>query len=373
MTRQTRQQAQLPRRGRQYFWHTVAKALMVGALAYSTVYGLGACTSRPDYGYVSTSQLTNIQKEPAVRVRIAKDKTNLRLTGPTELRLRPIRTNATNHAGWVFSTPVTITRQPDRFLIQSAGESAFVWAKPVIAIEPTSRTEIRVDGVPYPHRLVLHAHSDQNGSTNRFDIINHLPIEDYLPGVLQKELYKSWAPAAFRAQAIAARSYAISHSAQNRRRYFDLESTTASQAYAGATAHRRARKAVQQTHGMVLTYQNHVLPAYYSSCCGGIGQSATDAFPNAQDIPPLRGRNHGGWCASSRDFRWGPIKRDRAQLARRLAAWGQSKKHPIATFRDLAGITVAKRNADGRPTQFAVTDTSGQLFLLTPESFRVRL
>jgi len=356
---------------RRYLWNTTAKVLVVGVLAYAMVSGLPACTPKSNYGYVSTSLFSHLQKEPAIRVRIAKDKNRVQFSGPSRLRITLTRATPSDNAGWTLPTPVTVTRQPGRFLIQPAGEAAFAWAKPVIAIEPTSRTKIRVDGVPYPHRLILHANSDKNGSTDRFDIVNHLPMEDYLPGVLQKELYKSWSPAAFRAQAIAARSYAISHSAHNRKRHFDLESTTASQAYAGATAHRRARKAVQQTQGIVLTYQNHILPAYYSSCCGGIGQSAADAFPTAPNIPPLRGRNHGGWCAASHYFRWGPIKRNRTQLTQRLATWGQSRQHPIAALKDLVEISVAKHNPNGRPIRFTVADTSGQLFALTPESFRI--
>ena len=356
---------------RRYTWNTTAKIMVIGVLAYGTVYGLPACTPKSNYGYVSTSLFSNIQKEPAIRVRIAKNKTRVQLSGPSRVRIKLARVTPSDNADWTPPTPVTITRQPGGFLIQPADGSAFTWAKPIMTIEPTSRTNIRIDGVPYPHRLILHADSDKNGSTDRFDIVNHLPMEDYLPGVLQKELYKSWSSAAFRAQAIAARSYAISHSAQNRRRHFDLESTTTSQAYAGATAHRRARKAVQQTQGIVLTYQNYILPAYYSSCCGGVGQSAADAFPTAQDIPPLRGRNHGGWCAASHYFRWGPIKRNRTELSQRLATWGQSRQRPIASLKGLVDLSIAKRNPDGRPIRFTASDTSGQKFALTPESFRL--
>jgi len=96
-------------------------------------------------------------------------------------------------------------------------------------------------------------------------------------------LFSHWHPTMFLAQAIAARSYAMHKIQIGRRGDFDLEATTASQVYGGWTQNARALEAVDTTRGLVLTYGQEVLPAYYSSCCGGTSQDASLAFPDGDD------------------------------------------------------------------------------------------
>ena len=110
---------------------------------------------------------------------------------------------------------------------------------------------------------------DTEGRTE-FDVICHLPMESYLPGVVEKELYPSWLPATFEAQAIAARSFAVCERAfWIRRRHYDLVAGQASQAWTGGDASARAVSAVRSTVGQLLVWRGQVVPAYYSASCGG--------------------------------------------------------------------------------------------------------
>ena len=71
----------------------------------------------------------------------------------------------------------------------------------------------------------------QAGDSGKIDLVTRIPIEQYLPGVLQGELYGHWDPSAFEAQAVAARSYAVAESAfWQPRRHYDLVAGPASQA-----------------------------------------------------------------------------------------------------------------------------------------------
>ena len=155
-----------------------------------------------------------------------------------------------------------------------------------------------------------------------------------------------------------------------RRRIFDVESTTSSQVYGGETQNVKARDAVRATHGVILTYGGTVLPAYYSSCCGGTGQDASLAFPHGIDVPPLQGRYHGAWCDQSRLYRWGPIRMSTVALARRMAAWGQANRDRIGALRGIHRITISGWNRAGRPARFTIVDDQHQSFTLGPESFR---
>ena len=154
-------------------------------------------------------------------------------------------------------------------------------------------------------------------------------------------------------------------------RHYDLESTTASQAYIGKARNARAVTAVAQTRGQCLTFAGRVVPAFYSSSTGGLGQDAVLAFPNrVEDIAPLRAREHGAWDKASPQYRWGPVVRDRAALARRIAAWGRDKPHPVSRLKSISRIEVAARNRVGRPASWAVTDADGQRYTLACEWFR---
>ena len=306
--------------------------------------------------------------EPTVRVRIVAGASAASFDSGGGLWI-----GAPGRIGWKqrrqrFASPVTITRRSDQFTIVSVDGSVMTWALPDLMIVGVSDPFVRINGAAYPHTLVLHAVGDAR--KNRLDVVNHVRLETYLPGVLHRELFSSWHPTAFRAQAIAARTYALYQSRQRRHLRYDLESTTADQAYGGQVFNRRATDAVFGTEGIVLTYQGRVIPAYYSSCCGGTSQDAAKALKNAPDIPPLRGTVKGGWCQKSKYFRWGPIQRREAALTKRIAAWGKANGHHVAGLGSIRAINVSSTNAAGRPTGFAITDAHGRTWPMGPEQFR---
>ena len=339
------------------------------ALVYLSVSVLSACQSSRAQHYVSSSRLGQIDRQPTVRVRIKKNARKVRLDGPRRLTLRSVGQGMTPTHEWAFKTPVLVHRRPNQFIIEQGNGQAMAWNVSRIMVSHNDGKAVRVDDVSYPQQIALDA-SSAIDVANRFDVVNHVTLERYIPGVLAGELYRRWPSATFEAQAIAARSYAIVQCAENWHRHFDLESTTASQVYGGSAAYFKALKAAQKTHGVVLTYQDNTVPAYYSSCCGGSSQDAHVAFPYGLDIRPLWGDKHRTWCTISPHYRWGPIIRSRDQLSRRLTAWGRARKHPIAALDGLSSITTADLRPSQRPGSFIVTDMTGQTFSIRPESFR---
>lgn len=272
-----------------------------------------------------------------------------------------------------FQGPVRISHDGQGFILTQTDGSAVRWRLSTLSVSSSfGRTALNAH--PYPGDIELVAlRNKDNSFTGRFDAVNRVGMEAYLPGVLSKELYPTWDPKAYRAQAVAARSYAIWEMSLPSRRasHFDLESTTASQAYIGDKASDKARDAVRDTRGQVLVYDNRVLPAFYSSCSGGLSQDAIAAWPDKVDeLAPLRGREHGGWGSISNRYRWGPVTRSRAALSRRIADWGRANKHPIAALNLIESVTVEAQNAVGRPTRVRVTDRSGQSYSLLAEQLR---
>ena len=101
-------------------------------------------------------------------------------------------------------------------------------------------------------------------------VVNDVPLEDYMLGVVPSEMPSKWNYEALKAQAIAARSYAIANRGKRASRGYDLKDTPEDQAYGGASAETAAtNNAVMETKSIVITYNRKVIPAYYSSSAGG--------------------------------------------------------------------------------------------------------
>ncbi|MGA1393668.1 MAG: SpoIID/LytB domain-containing protein, partial [Phycisphaerales bacterium] len=214
----------------------------------------------------------------------------------------------------------------------------------------------------------------QERSEDRVDLVATLPIERYLPGVLAKELYRSWSPATFRAQAIAARSFAVCEAAHwARRRHYDVTNGADTQAWEGLVTSGLPASAARETLGVVLAWDARVVPAYYSSCCGGLPADAADAIaPSpANSIPPLAGRNDGGACCEwSSTYRWErrvPVR----SLADGLIAWGRRESvAELAALDGLRRLEVSAVNRHGRPVRFRFEDGQGRSAELRSERAR---
>ena len=211
----------------------------------------------------------------------------------------------------------------------------------------------------------------------RLEAVVLLPVESYLAGVLAGELYASWPDAAFEAQAVAARSYALHERgrARSRGRWHDIEAGTTDQAYAGDTALSRAHAATDRTRGWVLLEGTEVLRAYYSSTCGGRACSAADIWPADGSMAfnaagPLQGHAGDCPCQASPLWRW-TRRRSVDELQTRLSAWGRQAGHPLGRVGSPTGIEPATTNTFGRPVGYVVRDAAGGSFRLTADELRV--
>lgn len=125
--------------------------------------------------------------------------------------------------------------------------------------------------------------------------VNVLPIEDYLKGVVPAEMPPYWGVEALKAQAIAARTYAMRKISGGGD--FDLEGNQFDQAYSGLTEQVKASSdAVDATRGQVLTYNGQLISALYMASGGGHTENSEYGFIHwnhglkpAVTLPYLRG------------------------------------------------------------------------------------
>ncbi len=193
--------------------------------------------------------------------------------------------------------------------------------------------------------------------TGHKGLVNTLPLDAYLYGVLSREVGASWAASAQQAQAIVARTYAL-HKLRPDRPY-DVTAGDADQNYGGIASETLAgRAAVDATGGVIMTYGG--LPAHvaYSSCCGGRTADAGDVwgtpYPYLVSVPDPN-------CVGTPNFDWqADIPAD--TLERALGTG-------LASIGPLEAVTLQADAPEDRPRAIDFTGTAN--FTTPVEHFRM--
>ena len=121
----------------------------------------------------------------------------------------------------------------------------------------------------------------------KLTVVNILGFEDYIKGVVAAEMSTSWPIEALKAQAVAARSYAIALGTQHGKHHFDICDDVDCQAYSGQTsAGPNSNAAVDQTVGQVALYNGQVISAFYYSSNGGASESISVVWDSNQSLYP---------------------------------------------------------------------------------------
>jgi stage II sporulation protein D len=117
-------------------------------------------------------------------------------------------------------------------------------------------------------------------------VTNVVGVDGYAMGVVANEMPSSWSQGALRAQAVAARSFALAVSSGGS---FDVYDDTRSQVYGGkASETRSTNKACKRTKHQVVRYRKHIATTYYSSSSGGRTEAVQFGFPGATPVPYLK-------------------------------------------------------------------------------------
>jgi peptidoglycan hydrolase-like amidase len=167
------------------------------------------------------------------------------------------------------------------------------------------------------------------------NLVNELPLEQYLRGVVPRELGPGSYPEleALKAQAVAARSYTLRNLGGFADEGYDLCSTPKCQVYGGVAAeHPLSDRAVAETAGEILVYAGEPIEALYSATCGGHTEDVETIFPLKRE-PYLRGVR----CVEAGVARLPapPAVQPRAELLAALAAAGARLERRAARFDDL--------------------------------------
>ncbi len=229
----------------------------------------------------------SLQAEQEIRIAIGKPSTQLTLKGSG---LSALSTDGKN-----LAKQDTITLSADASGIVVNGKKSGS-----STVNITSPGFIFVDGNQY--RNALEIKWQLVSGTSQLVLIHAIPLETYVVGIVSSEVPHSWPLEALKAQAIAARTYAIWQKFRRLDKSYHMESSVLDQVYGGAQKeHSLAEQAAQQTKGQVLTYDNKPIQAYFHATCGGQTESAQEAW--GSNLPYLPGSKC-GYCKTARQYHW---------------------------------------------------------------------
>jgi len=197
----------------------------------------------------------------------------------------------------------------------------------------------------------------------KLSVINNIGLENYLYGVLYHEISHKWPQEVVKAQAIAARTFAVYQKRQNRLQPYDLRSDIYSQMYGGRTSEKwSTNKAVDATRGEILVFNGDILPAYYHATCAGRTEDASNLWK--VDLAPLKGVDC-AFCKDSPHYRW----------VKEVPLWVLADKLRENGYKigKVVSVRVLSRNSSGRVDKLEIKDDSGTSVILTGKDFRQML
>ena len=312
--------------------------------------------------------LGGARAEPVIRVAVATGEASVGVGGAgrwwfhEEGSTRPIAV-VQGGAAWrvvrlPFETALRVER-PDGYL--SDPHSGTLRAAPL------GPEGLAVGGTAYPGTMEFRLQPDGTVAA-----VNVVGMETYLEGVVAREMGRPGADAleALKAQAVAARTYALKRLGTRPALGFDVYGTVQDQAYMGVPdrADSLAVRAVRATRGQALHFQGYLVEAFYHSTCGGHTARVEEAFdtppaPYLVAVSDARGGGEEYWCQSSRYFRW-TESFDRAELEARVARnLPRAVPLPPAGTGELTDLAIVSASPEGRATALRVSTTTGSYLL----------
>ncbi|MBV9389243.1 MAG: SpoIID/LytB domain-containing protein [Chroococcidiopsidaceae cyanobacterium CP_BM_ER_R8_30] len=222
-----------------------------------------------------------------------------------------------------------------------------------------------------------------------YTLINDVPLETYLRGVVPNEIEANSPEAALEAQAIIARTYVLRNLYRFAIDGYELCASIDCQVYLGLTGtDANADRAIAATRGQVLTYHNQLADAVYSSTTGGVTAAFNDVWNGAERpyLQPVVDAASKVWNlkdqsladeknfqrfielrqgfneTGARMFRW-RFERSIVKIARNLQRYLKTTKSSMANFKTLQQLEVVQRAPDGRILKLAVKTDLGTFTL----------
>ncbi len=259
----------------------------------------------------------------------------------------------------------TLVRMSDsgRIMIDSSLGAVETGIDRVSFVPEANGSFLYLNGRPYRGELEVLLNEDPAGpgSGKPLWVLNTVRLEDYLKGVVPAEIGSLGREEfeALKAQAVAARTYAISRLGQYHEGAYDLKSSVEDQVYAGVEGENAlVSEAIRETEDLILTHRGEPIHAYYHSNCGGMTEHIERVWdkPEESYLVPVED----DYCGWSRNFAWEETW-DRSVLESSLSAYLDTLvAFPDEGFGTLEDLEVWSRSPSGRIEVLEATTSTGK-------------
>jgi stage II sporulation protein D len=289
------------------------------------------------------------QPPEIVRVSIVRDSRELTLAIHGAYRLRDMSN------GHVIARGLRLPESQVRLLDRGILIGLDIYPAKRLTIEPAKDASIIIDNRPFRGEVTIIRTPD-----NHITAVNSINVEDYIKGVLYHEVSHHWPMEALKAQAVAARTYAL-YSLNPSGKSYDVTNDIYSQVYGGRDSERyRTDLAVDRTRGEVLTFNHQIIPAYFHATCGGMTEDARELW-SLPDLVPLRGVPC-PFCKNSPHMHW----RSNFRL-RDLQDILNRNGYKIGAIKD---ISIVDRDRSERIDHLKITSVQGSDLIIKGKDFR---
>ncbi len=252
------------------------------------------------------------------------------------------------------SRPVTVRNEGLRLTVKNPGGGSIQELVDEVNIIPRGTdNRVQLDRKSYRGiiKVLPYGHNVQ--------LINIVYMEDYLRGVVPPEIGRrsDEEVEAVKAQAVAARTYAMAHLKQYQGEQYDMKSSIIDQVYEGRDVENALiNRAIDATAGNVITYHDELINAYYHSTCGGMTDNISHVW-DRKEIPYLKAVTDDTACSWSKYYRWQEVFTE-SQLRGRVEQYLASDRGRDLRIGRIQDVRIAERTPGGRVARLLIRTDS---------------
>lgn len=304
---------------------------------------------------ISTNNILSAEKQPILRVGIFLNQTEINISGDGAFKIYNLKSN--NLVSEENNKIIKLLPHDKGIEILGKG----VYSGP-IKIIPVGNTKIVVvfNGQRYRYRGDIEIDIDKEH--RKLNVINIIGIEEYLYGVLKKEISPRWPAGALKAQAVAARTFAIFNMNKYIDKGYNICASTNSQAYGGVNHEDPlTNKAIDETQGVIMIYKGKPINAVYHSDSGGYTEDSENVWGSF--LPYLRSVESKFEEKVSPPHHTWTYSIDEKDLTRKLQKEGY-------TVNSVVSIEPVNKSETGRISELAFFTDNNEVISVKANNFR---
>ncbi len=250
------------------------------------------------------------------------------------------------------------------YLVKAGTEGILIgdrWFAPPVRVVPKEEGKaLRVNGRRYRDAIVI-----RKNAANQITVVNELKLDEYIYGILPREVSPDWPIESLKAQAVVSRTFALKNLGRHRSEGFNLCSKVHCQVYGGfESEYETTNRAVDETRDEVVTFEGALANTVFFSNCGGRTEEPRNAWESSA-FPPYLKSVRCRFCKEGGHFSWSR-KLSPEEIVQAVRKKGYGIKPPVRS------VKISSTGRSGR-AKFLKLQNAGSTVVIRASHFRISL